>query len=257
MLQTRVMPCLLLKDGALVKTVRFQEPSYIGDPINAIRIFNEKEVDELVFLDIAATNQGRRPPLDVLKRIAGESFMPVAYGGGLRRLEDIREVLRVGFEKVSINSHAAESPSFVTEAAREFGNQSVIVSIDAKKVGGDRYEVWTHGATRRTGLDPATFAARMQEAGAGEILLTSIDRDGTQQGYAIDLIQQVVARVSIPVIACGGAGKVEDFTAAVREGGAAACAIGSMAVYYGRNRAVLISFPSRTEIEKALGEERG
>lgn len=254
MLQTRVMPCLLLRDGALVKTVRFRDPSYVGDPVNAIRIYNEKEVDELIFLDIAATKQGRRPPIEVLKRIAGESFMPAAYGGGLQGLEDIGAVLKLGFEKVSVNTYAAQNPSFISEASREFGSQSIIVSIDARRTSSGRYEVWTHGGTKKTSLDPAAFAAQMQAAGAGEILLTSIDRDGTQQGYDVDLIRQVVAGTSVPVIACGGAGKIEDFRAAVKEGGAAACAIGSMAVYYGRNRAVLISFPRRAEIEQALGE---
>ncbi len=252
MLKTRVMPCLLLKDGGLVKTIRFKEPGYVGDPVNAIRIYNEKEVDELIFLDISATPEKREPPLQVIAEIASECFMPVTYGGGIRRLEDMTEIYRLGIEKIAINSFAAEHPEFIQAAADRFGSQSVVVSIDVKKTFWGKYEVRTHGGRKRTGRDPVEYALEMERRGAGEILLTSIDRDGTMAGYDVELIRQVSSAVTIPVIACGGSGSVQNFGHAVREGGAAAVAAGSMVVYHGRNRAVLINFPTRAEIEAVL-----
>lgn len=252
MLMPRVMPCLLLKDGSLVKTIKFKDPGYIGDPINAIRIYNEKEVDELIFLDITATIENKRPPFKVLSEIASECFMPVAYGGGIRHLEDIQEIFSLGIEKVVINTYAAEKPDFVRQAADKFGTQSIVASIDVRKKLLGRYEVYTQGGRKGTGLDPVAYAIQMQQQGAGEIMLTAIDRDGTQEGYDIELLRKVTAAVDVPVIACGGAGKVADFGLAVKEGGASACAAGSMVVYYGRNRAVLINFPTRAELEAVL-----
>lgn len=252
MLKTRVMPCLLLRNAALVKTIQFKDPGYIGDPINAIRIYNEKEVDELIFLDIGATTEGKKPPFKIIENIASECFMPVAYGGGVRDIADVKQIFSLGIEKIGLNSYAVENPQFVRQVAETFGAQSVVVSIDVKKKLFGRYEVRTHGGRKGTGLDPVSFAVEMEKMGAGEILLTSIDRDGTMQGYDIDLIRQVTSAVGIPVIASGGAGKVEDFGKAVKEGGASAVAAGSMVVYYGRNRAVLINFPSRQELENEL-----
>jgi imidazole glycerol-phosphate synthase subunit HisF len=252
MLRTRVIPSLLLRNGGLVKTVRFRNPTYVGDPINAVRIFNDKEVDELVFLDITASIEGARPNMRLLGEIAEECFMPLAYGGGLRTVEDVKAVIALGVEKISFNSAAAEDPDFVSRAADAVGSQSVVVSIDVRKSLFGKYEVHVRGGRRGTGLDPAEFAVAMQKKGAGEILLNAIDRDGTQQGYDIDLIRRVTSRVSIPVIACGGAGRIEDFSAAVKDGGASAVAAGSMFVFRGKHRAVLISYPSRTELEKGL-----
>jgi len=252
MLMTRVMPCLLLKNGSLVKTVKFKDPGYIGDPINAIRIYNEKEVDELIFLDITATTEHRPPPFKVLSEIASECFMPVTYGGGVRDIEDIRKILSLGIEKVAINSYAVENPEFVRAAADKYGSSTIVVSIDARRKMGNRYEVHTQGGRKATGVDPIKFAIKMGQMGAGEILLTSIDRDGTQEGYDIELIKNVTRAVGVPVIACGGAGKIEDFRTVVKEGGASACAAGSMVVYFGRNRAVLINFPTRSELERVL-----
>ena len=252
MLKTRVMPCLLLRNAALVKTIQFKDPGYIGDPINAIRIYNEKEVDELIFLDIGATTEGKKPPFKIIENIASECFMPVAYGGGVRDIADVKQIFSLGIEKISLNSYVVENPQFVRQVADTFGAQSVVVSIDVKKKLFGRYEVRTHGGRKSTGLDPVSFAVEMEKMGAGEILLTSIDRDGTMQGYDIDLIKLVTSAVGIPVIASGGAGKVEDFGKAVKEGGASAVAAGSMVVYYGRNRAVLINFPSRQELENEL-----
>jgi len=250
MLMTRIMPCLLLKDGALVKTVKFKNPGYIGDPINAIRIYNEKEVDELIFLDITATIEQREPPYKVLSEIASECFMPVTYGGGVKDVETIRKILSLGIEKVAINSHAVENPDFVRAASEKFGNSTIVVSIDSRQKLFGGYEVCIHGGRKKTGMDPVKFAIEMEKMGAGEILLTAIDRDGTQEGYNIDLIKSVTDSVGVPVIACGGAGKIEDFRAAVIDGGASACAAGSMVVYYGRNRAVLINFPYRKQLDE-------
>jgi cyclase len=249
MLIPRVMPCLLLRNGALVKTVQFSSPSYVGDPINAVRIYNEKEVDELIFLDISATPEGRRPPFDVIGEIAGECFMPVTYGGGVGSIEDITTIFSLGIEKVAINTRAIEDRDFVTRAAERFGSQAIVVSIDVKKRRFGRYEVFTRCGKRPTGLEPVMYAADLAKRGAGEILLTSIDLDGTQSGYDVELISAVSHAVDIPVIACGGAGRVSDFRRAVQEGGASACATGSMVVYFGRNRAVLINFPERKELE--------
>lgn len=256
MLMPRVMPCLLLRNGALVKTVKFKDPGYIGDPINAIRIYNEKEVDELIFLDITATLEKREPPYKVLSEIASECFMPVTYGGGVRDLETIRQILSLGIEKIAVNSYAVENPEFIRAASDKFGSSTIVVSIDVRKKMFNRYEVVTNGGRKGTGLDPVEFASNMEALGAGEILLTSIDRDGTQEGYDIELIKKVTTAVTVPVIACGGAGKIDDFRAAVKEGGASACAAGSMVVYFGRNRAVLITFPEQEKLEQVLNEER-
>lgn len=252
MLIPRIIPCLLLQDGSLVKTVRFEKPSYIGDPINAVRIYNKKEVDELIFLDIEATRRQAMPPLKLLSEIATECFMPIAYGGGVRSLSAMESIYRLGIEKIALNSYVVENPAFVTEAAKVFGSQSIIASIDVRKNKRGLYEVYTQGGRRSTGIDPIEWAIKVEELGAGEILLTSIERDGTQQGYDIALTRRVTKAVTIPVIACGGAGTIHDLGKAIKEGGASACATGSMVVYFGRNRAVLISFPSRSELETEL-----
>jgi cyclase len=251
MLLTRFMPCLLLLNGSLVKTVGFKDPAYIGDPINAIRTYNELEVDELVFLDIMATVEGRRPAFEALEEIASECFMPVAYGGGLRTIEDLGTVFRLGVEKVVINTQAILEPEFVSAAARRFGSQSVVASIDARRTK-QGLEVFTHGGRQATGRTPAEVAKQMADAGAGEIFLNSIDRDGTMRGYDLDLVRSVVDVVQVPVIACGGAGTVEHLGEAIKQGGAAAVAAGSMVVYFGRNRAVLINVPEKDELDAVL-----
>ena len=250
MLRTRVIPCLLLRNLGLAKTVRFKDPKYVGDPINAIRIFNEKEVDELIVLDILASREGRRPPLKTVAEIASECFMPVCYGGGIRSVDDMAELFSIGIEKVSINSTAVTDPGLVRDAAERFGSQSVVVSIDVKKNFFGKYRVCAMGGQNVTDFDPVTFATRMEEMGAGEILLNSIDRDGTMAGYDTELIRRVSAAVSIPVIACGGAGKVSDFVDAVKKGGASAVAAGSMFVFHGKHRAVLISYPDQEELTR-------
>ena len=254
MLRTRVIPCLLLRNLGLVKTVKFKDPKYLGDPINIVRIFNDKEVDELVFLDITATVENKRPPFSLLARITSECFMPLCYGGGVRSLEDMKALFNLGIEKVAVNSCAVENPAFIQAAADLFGSQSVIVSIDVKRNRQGRYEVFTHSGKKATGLDPVKFAAEMEEQGAGELLLSSIDRDGTMQGYDIEIIRRVSGAVSIPVVACGGAGRVQDLVAAVKQGGASAAAAGSMFVFQGPHRAVLITYPTYQELQEALGK---
>lgn len=251
MLKTRVIPCLLLKGSGLVKTQRFKDPKYVGDPINAIRIFNDKEVDELLLLDITASRENKGPAFDTIRDIASECFMPVAYGGGIRSLDDIRRILKAGIEKVVLNTAAIENPALVRQAADEFGSQAVVVSIDARRKLLGRYEVFARGGAKATGLNPVEQAQKMAEAGAGEIFLMAIDRDGTMEGYDLDLIGKVAAKVSVPVIAAGGAGKVEHFTEAVRHG-ADAVAAGAMFVFHGPHRAVLITYPAAQQLQAAL-----
>lgn len=252
MLKIRVIPCLLLKDGGLVKTVKFREPIYISDPINAVRIYNEKEVDELIFLDITATSENKKPPFKIISEIASECFMPLTYGGGIRSLEDIKKIFNLGVEKVCINSYAVENPLFIKSASDIFGGQSIVVSIDVKKNLFGKYEVFAFGGRKSTGLDPVNFAVQMEQVGAGEVLLTSIDRDGMWEGYDVELIKNVTAAVNIPVIACGGAGKIEDFAYAVKEGNASAVAAGSMIVFQGKGLGVLINFPTKDELQTIL-----
>src|SRR6266478_1068622 len=231
MRRVRVIPCLLIQGRSLVKTVRFKDPRYIGDPINAVRIFNEKEVDELILLDISAVRQGKAPDLRLLTEIAGECFMPLCYGGGIRTLEDVKGILSLGAEKVAVNTTAVERPSFVREIADAVGSQSIVVSIDVTRTTAGEYEVRTRGGSRGTGIDPVACARQMEELGAGELIVNSIDRDGTMGGYELDLIGRVARAVRIPVIACGGAGGTRDFSAAAKIAGASAVAAGSLFVY--------------------------
>jgi cyclase len=252
MLNIRVIPCLLLRGQGLVKTVQFKDAKYIGDPINAIKIFNEKEVDELILLDILATVEQRRPPFKLISEIASECFMPLCYGGGICNLDDIAEIFNLGVEKIAINTYAINNPYFIKDAAGEFGSQSIVLAMDVKKNLLGEYEVLTQGGRKSTKLDPVRFAIEMEEMGAGEIFLNSIDRDGTMQGYDIELVKKVTEAVSIPVIACGGAGKLSDFAVVIKEGGASAVAAGSLFVFHGEERAVLISYPSVRELERTL-----
>jgi cyclase len=241
----RIIPCLLLKDKGLVKTYKFNKPRYIGDPVNTVKIFNEKEVDELIFLDIRATIYGRKPDIDLIHDIASESFMPICYGGGITKTEEIKEILYAGVEKVALNAAAFEKPKIIENAARNYGSQSIVVSIDVKKNWLGRHEVFLRNGTKATGLDPVEYALQVQEAGCGELLVNSIDRDGTMQGYDLDLLLKISRAVEIPVIALGGSGRFEDFDQAIKIGGASAVAAGSIFVYYGKNRAVLINYPTR------------
>jgi cyclase len=246
----------LLHDGGLVKTRQFSSPRYVGDPINAVRIYNEKEVDELVFLDITATKEGRAPDFELVAAIASECFMPFCVGGGIRQLGQIESLLRLGVEKVALNAIAAESPEFVEAAARRFGSQSIVVSIDVKRSLLGSYGVRTRGGTKSVGVHPVAYARRAEELGAGEILLTSIDRDGTMKGYDLELTGAVASAVTVPVIACGGAGSIGDLASVTQNAGASAAAAGSLFVYHGKHHAVLINFPARAELDAVMLQTR-
>ena len=250
----RVMPCLLLQGTGLIKTVKFKNPTYLGDPRNVVKIFNEKEVDELVLLDILATPQRKSIQFDLIHEIVSEAFMPVAYGGGIRNIADARRLLALGLEKLVINSYAVEEPTFVTQCADAFGSSSVVVSIDVKKSLWGKTEVYTHGGKTNSHFNPVEYAIRMQTLGAGEILINSIDQDGSMQGYDLELIKSITSAVTIPVVACGGAGNVVDLAKAVKIGGASAVAAGSLFVFQGRHRAVLISFPTQIELQKIFSD---
>ncbi len=250
MRRVRVIPALLLRGKGLVKTVRFRDAKYVGDPINAIRIFNEKEVDELVFLDITATTDGRAPDLDTLGAIASECFMPLCYGGGVRSLPDIDRVLNVGVEKVALNTLLHESPDTIAAAVREHGSSTIVGSIDFKRTWTGRTAVVTRAGTVDTGMSLLDAARRAESLGVGELLVNAIDRDGTMRGYDLDAIREVSAAVRIPVIACGGAGSLGDLRAAIRDAGAAAVAAGSLFVFVGKHRAVLITYPSQEDLRQ-------
>jgi cyclase len=251
MIGTRIMPCLLLRGEGLVKTRRFASPTYLGDPRNIVRIFNEKEVDEFVLLDILATKEGRGPNLNLIREIVDEAFAPMAYGGGITALQQAHDVLSMGVEKVVINATALDDPQFVVQASAEFGRQSVVVSLDVRKTLLGSYRVVRDSGLTKTGWDPADYARHVVELGAGEILLQSVDRDGTMQGYDLRLVRTVVDAVPVPVIACGGAGSVEHLQEVVHEGGAAAAAAGSLFVFQGPHHAVLISFPDHETLVTA------
>lgn len=251
MRRIRVIPTLLMHKGGLIKSVKFKDYKYVGDPINAVKIFNEKEVDEIAIIDIDASRENRGPDIKKITEIASEAFMPMAYGGGITSIDQIKEIYYNGIEKIIINKAAVDQPDLITKAANLFGSQSVMVSIDVKKTFLKGNQVYINNGKTGTGFTPVDFAQRMQEAGAGEILLNSIDRDGTFLGYDYELIEKISRKLSIPVIACGGASAVEDFKKAV-DSGASAVAAGSMFVFQRPHRAVLISYPSQTDLKKKL-----
>jgi cyclase len=240
----RIIPVLLLDDGGLVKTVKFQAPRYVGDPINAVRIFNEKQVDELIVLDIRASRDGRPPDEPAIAEIVSEAFMPVGYGGGVGDVATATRLIQLGVEKVVVNTAAVERPDDVARIADRLGRSTLVISVDAGARRDGTYEVLVRGGTRRTGIDVRRHVDAAAAIGAGELFLNSVDRDGTMEGYDLNLVRTVTERVDIPVVACGGAGSTDDLVAAVRDGGAAAAAAGSLFVFHGRHRAVLITYPS-------------
>ncbi len=252
MLQTRVIPCLQLVNDSLVKTVKFGGEHYIGDPINTVRIFNELEVDELCFLDIRATVQKRLPNFEILAQIANECFMPLAYGGGVRDFETAKKILSIGFEKIVLNTQAFRQPELVTAISRHFGTQAVIASIDIKKNIFGKYQHFIADGTEKTGKDPVGWAQELERLGAGEILLTSMDKDGTWSGFDIELTRKFSDVLSIPLIANGGAGSIEHIGAVVKNGKASAVALGSMVVYQKQGMGVLVNFPDKVKLDKAL-----
>ena len=220
MLKARVIPCLDVKDGRTVKGVNFVDLVDAGDPVEQARIYDGQGADELCFLDITASHENRDTLFGVVNRTAEQCFMPLTVGGGVRTVDDIRKLLIAGADKVSINTAAVHRPDFVAEAARKFGSQCIVVAIDAKAAGPGRFEIFTHGGRRGTGIDAVAWARRMTENGAGEILLTSMDRDGTGEGFDIDLTRRIADAVPVPVIASGGVGTLDHLVAGVREGGA-------------------------------------
>jgi cyclase len=222
MLKTRIIPCLDVKDGRVVKGVQFLDLIDAGDPVEAARAYDAAGADELCFLDITASHEDRGILLDVVQRTAEECFMPLTVGGGVRSVADIRNLLRAGADKVSINTAAVNDRNFVREAAEKFGDQCIVVAIDAKKVSGDHWEIFTHGGRRATGLDAISFAREVASLGAGELLVTSMDRDGTRSGYDLALMRNIADTVSVPVVASGGVGSLDDLVAGVREGHASA-----------------------------------
>jgi cyclase len=248
MIRTRVIPCLLLRNGGLVKTTKFDRPRYIGDPINAVRIFNDKEADELVFLDIEATSSSAGPNFDLLSDIASEAFMPFSYGGGLDSIDQIKRLYSLGVEKVVLGCAAWEQPALIEAAARAAGSSSVVVALDVRRSLFGRFSAFVRRGRVDTKQDPVSYARDVVNRGAGEILLTSVDREGTGTGYDTELIRRVAEAVDVPVIASGGAGRLQDFRAAV-DAGASGVSAGSLFVFHGRHRAVLITYANAEELK--------
>ncbi len=248
MIRPRVIPILLLKNLGLVKSVRFKNYNYIGDPINAVKIFNDLRADELVFLDIMASKEKRTIQLSFIERVGDECNMPFSVGGGIRTINDIKTILSAGAEKVIINSYAAENPEFIKNAAMEFGSSTIVASIDVKNNFFGKEATYTMGGTKSTGYNPVDFAKLMEEKGAGELIINSIEKDGTMEGYDLDLVKRISEAVTIPVIACGGAGTYEHMANCFKDSFASAVAAGSMFVYHGPRKAVLINYPAKNEL---------
>jgi imidazole glycerol-phosphate synthase subunit HisF len=249
-LRVRIIPTLLLRNGGLVKGQQFKNHKYIGDPINAVKIFNEKDVDELVFLDISATANKREPNFELISDIASEAFMPFGYGGGISTLAHIEKLFSLGVEKSIINSAAFYTPELISEASRMAGSQSIVVSIDYKKNCFAQYEVMVENGSKRTKLNPVDYAKKMQDLGAGELIVNAIDREGTAKGYNIELLEKVASSVDIPVVALGGAGKLQDLADVVNQTHISAVAAGDLFVFHGKHKAVLITYPKYSKLEK-------
>ncbi len=248
MFRPRIIPVLLLKNQALVKSKKFADYNYIGDAINAVRLFNDLKCDELVFLDIDASVQNRQVSLEFVKDVGEEANMPFSVGGGIKTIDDIRKIIKSGAERVIIGTTAVQNPDFIYEASQEFGSSTITVCIDVKRkiLGG--YQVNYLNGKKNSGLSPYEFAQIMQEKGAGEIIIQSIDKDGTMQGYDIDLIKKISTSVTIPVVALGGAGNIDHLKEAYVSAGATGLAAGSLFVYHGAKRGVLINYPERSEL---------
>lgn len=255
MLRPRIIPCLLVQNRGLVKTVQFGSPKYVGDPINAVRIFNEKEVDELFVVDIDASAHNREPDYSLIRNLAAECRMPLCYGGGVKSVEQIQNIVSLGVEKVAISSAAIHDSKLVSDAAEKIGTQSIVVVMDVKKSGsGGRYELYTHNGRKATGLGPAEFARKIERLGAGEVVINAIDRDGVMKGYDLDLVTQVREAISLPLTVLGGAGSLKDIAGLIRSFGIIGAAAGSLFVFKGVYRAVLINYPSRAEKDALIAE---
>jgi cyclase len=250
MLYPRIIPCLLVHNKGLVKTTKFKEPKYVGDPINAVKIFNEKEVDEIIVVDIDASSKGKEPDYKLIEKLAIECRMPLCYGGGIKTLEQAQRIFSLGVEKIAISSLAIENPSIITNMANRVGNQSVVVVLDVKKKTlSNKYEIYIHNGKKNTGLDPIIIATQLQNIGAGEIVINSIDKDGLMNGFDLDLINKIRDVITIPLTVLGGAGSLDDLGTVIQEHGIIGVAAGSLFVFKGKFKAVLINYP--TTIEKS------
>ena len=254
MFRPRVLPILLLKGKGLVKSKKFKNYRYIGDPINAVKLFNDLKADEIVFLDILASKENRTISLDFVRSVGDEANMPFSVGGGIRTIQDIKEIINAGAEKVIINTFAVENPNFIKQASDTFGSSTIVVSIDVKKTIWGKNKVFTLGGKKPTRLDPIMFAKLIEEKGAGEIIINSIEKDGLMTGYDLDLVREISKAVTIPVVAAGGAGGMDDFRLAI-ESNASAVAAGSFFVYHGARKAVLISYPSQEVLKNIFSNE--
>jgi len=253
MLYPRIIPCLLVHNKGLVKTVRFSAPKYVGDPINAVKIFNEKEVDELMVVDIDATSENREPDYKMIENIAAECRMPLCYGGGIKTVNQAQRIFSLGVEKIAISSIALENHNLINQLAERVGNQSVIVVMDVRKKSfGNKYEVWTNNATKNTGKDPVEFAKHCEALGAGEIIINSIDYDGVMKGYDFSIIEKVRESISLPITVLGGAGTLDDIGKLINKFGIIGAAAGSLFVFKGKYKAVLINYPNSKEKEDLI-----
>ena len=250
MLRPRIIPSLLIQDNGLVKTVNFKNPKYVGDPINAVRIFNEKEVDELAIFDIDATAKGLEPNYSLIERIANQSRMPLCYGGGVKTVEQAQKIFGLGIEKVAVSSAVLHNPELITQIANRVGAQSVIVVLDVKKKLFGGYEVYTHNGKKSTGINPFDFAEKAQRLGAGEIIINSIDQDGVMKGFDMNLIDKVRDKISLPLTVLGGAGELQHIQQVIHKHGVIGVAAGSLFVFKGVYKAVLINYPEKGEKEK-------
>jgi imidazole glycerol-phosphate synthase subunit HisF len=253
MLYPRIIPCLLVHNKGLVKSVKFTNHKYVGDPINAVKIFNEKEVDELMVVDIDASTENREPDYKMIENLAAECRMPLCYGGGIKTVEQADRIFSLGVEKIAISSIAVENPTLISRIAERVGNQSVIVVLDVKKKSfSSKYEIWTHNATKNTGKDPLEFAKLCESLGAGEIIINSIDHDGVMKGYDLTIIDKIRESISLPMTVLGGAGSLDDIGGLIKKHGIIGVAAGSLFVFKGKYKAVLINYPNRIEKETLI-----
>lgn len=254
MLKPRIIPCLLVHNGGLVKTVNFSNPKYVGDPINAVKIFNEKEVDEIIVADIDATRLNKEPDYVLIGKIAAECRMPFCYAGGVTSAEQVERIISLGVEKVAIGAAAVSNPSIIQESASRVGNQSIVVVLDVKKTGlFKKYEVVTHNASRSSGINPIEFAKKVEKLGAGELLINSVDNDGCMNGYDIGLVESIRSVVNLPISVLGGASSLNDIKSLISKFKTIGASAGSIFVFKGKYKAVLIQYPTREEKNSLYG----
>lgn len=250
MLRSRIIPCLLVSNKGLVKTVKFGSPRYVGDPINAVKIFNEKEVDELIVLDIDATVKKQEPDYSMIAKLAVECRMPLCYGGGVKTLEQAKRIIGMGVEKIALSSSALATPQLITQLAEVVGTQSVVIVMDVRRDSRNQNEIWTHNGYQRAGKNPVAFAREVEALGAGEVVINSIDNDGVMKGYDLDLVCAIREAISLPITALGGAGSLKDIGDLINKFHIIGAAAGSLFVFKGVYRAVLINYPNQAEKEE-------